>query len=126
MRVTLPRDKSVTEYNLGVALRDARSFDYLDVTISKEKRYSYWCRPRVFSQVTKLSSMALIMRHDALNRPNPHRSAAAEIFNFRLIHIYSKSNYIIKIVSKTLIEICCPSKDALSCQRHQHDFKCKT
>lgn len=36
MRVTLPRDKSVTEYNLGVALRDARSFDYLDVTISKD------------------------------------------------------------------------------------------
>lgn len=33
---TLPRDKSVTEYNLGVALRDARSFDYLDVTISKD------------------------------------------------------------------------------------------
>ena len=36
MRVTLPRDKSVTEYNLGVALRDARSFDYLDVTRSKD------------------------------------------------------------------------------------------
>ena len=36
MRVTHPRDKSVTKYNLGVALRDARSFDYLDERLNQK------------------------------------------------------------------------------------------
>ena len=49
----------------------------------------------MISHVTKLSCMAVIVSHDALNRPSPHCSHAAEISHFQLIHIHSKAGFYI-------------------------------